>query len=1031
MADPNTAPDTIDLSSHVDAKPVASPDTISLAPTGNEKPLENTPDDGFWSGAAKNLGTAAVKGVSHIPGIVGDLRDMAGYVSGRAIAGISGTPSEEVFKQQAENERKRRAGTPAWASVPQAPSGHDIATPVLEKTGEYTPTTPTGRAGSMAVEGGLAMLGPGGIGGGMKAAGEGAMKIARGVLGGGAKAVPGGAAAGVVGDEVAQLTGDPLYGMAASMAVPGAGMAAKHATKDIAAPFIPRLHQILADRRLTQGATNPEAAVDAMKARAPKEGETLGEATLDPGLLQTEKAAANTSRSFQEHLANRDIARNADTVSTINALAPAADTMAPSKLFRQRLADIETLTQDATARALKEQETARAALPPGAHADDTGAALRDIAAKADKAKGAMIDKVYNSIDPDGTMHLVTEGPAKFAQDLKASINPEVEIPSPLASPVIDMVANLKPVTSFADLRKLDKTITAKMSEAARAGDRTGHGQLVALKSEVMNAIDNALENQSKWEQSAVSRGDIKGEETLVGRLKSRTDQHADAAAEAEAGRSVATGSAEPGATSTTQLPHQDRSRSEAGRGPGISQGTPSLPEPNIGPEAAALLAEGKALHADRAQTFRQGPVGQALKTNGFAGQYTALNAKVPDTAFGPGKSGYENTQAWLRAGAGDPATVPTLQEAATNSLRAAMKGGDLTPEALVAWKRNHEPALRALEEAAPGSGFLDKFSTAAKATETVAEAAALGTEAVKRAQQGAAAKFLKLTSPGEVGDTLLGMARSGNGPTQLAALWNTMDATARAGARRALTETILREHQNGNGALSGPSLRKFITKNTESLMPVYGPDGMRVLSGLADDVTRYQQASSLQRSKTGSDSFANFMRWAKENTGHATNISLGTALMLAGGDALVSGNFGHLGGIIGIGVVKHLYSTMRANGIRKIDDLVELGMTNPEVGAAMLQRGLDNKGSLKVEAWDNLNKALLRAAADRETLDEHARVGRATGGSVKVDHAAHAARLVRLVGEARKETSKATEPMLKLPDATVSRALAIANERLA
>ena len=61
---------------------------------------------------------------------------------------------------------------------------------------------------------------------------------------------------------------------------------------------------------------------------------------------------------------------------------------------------------------------------------------------------------------------------------------------------------------------------------------------------------------------------------------------------------------------------------------------------------------------------------------------------------------------------------------------------------------------------------------------------------------------------------------------------------------------------------------------------------------------------------------------------------------------------------------------------------------------------------------------------------EERRPGHASGGAVKVDHAARAASLVRAVPRVRKEISAGTAPMLKLSDNVVTKALAIANQGL-
>lgn len=1367
-------------------RPSKQPIEIPLAPSGNEKPLENRPDDTLGSGMTKNAGTAAIKGTTHIPGFAGDLSDMTRYILQRIHSGVTGTPMEELdqrhqdFLNRKSDFERRNFGF----QMPSLPSGHDIAAPILERTGEYQPTTPEGRLGAAGIEGGLAMLGPGALSHGIKVADQGAnaLRIAREMMKGGAKAVPGGAAAGVVGDEATQITGDPLAGMLASSLLPTAAVGAKHVAREAVAPFVPSMRQSAADRRLTSMASKPQKALDTLEQRPHQSGETLGEATLDPGILQAEKAADNTSPSFQEKTANRIAARNDERVSSIDSLAPDADQMSPSKQFRKHLDDIDAMTQDtidqATARAKaaeaqhvavrdtavpagdpmavqrraaqrvasidevaqqtvegaqKAKEAAHGVLPPGSTMDATGDVLQGIAAEADKAKGAAITKLYNAIDPDGKLHVVTTGPAAAAQKMKKDINPAVELPSSIAAPVLDMVANLKPVTSFKDLMKLDKTITAKMAEAAGGPnpDRIGHAQLVQLKGHVMDAIDNALENQHAWEQAAVARGDMIGEATLGAKLAEQARQFA---AERKAGRSAGQGAVDLGAVGQAGVSRPSGGSGQARGQSGVPESPPGAPanvtqplktgpggyveepfpvgakasdfsaheylgfrgekdlraeaqetqvvsevakslqkamglkskggskwskyavapdgaeirvsnhqgfnagskalneqtassikidrgaeeltidspairaahgrevtfpmnestfgrlsspeaianlralietghlrqpappskpavksvapgEPNFDADAAARLGEAKAAHKERATTFRDGPVGKALETNGYAGQFTQHAAKVPAAAFPKGDIGGHNVRAWLRAGQDNPGTIPALQEVAISRLREAMKGGDLTPKTLDAWKREYGPALRALDEAAPGSNFLSKFDTAAKATEHLETQAAVAKDAMraaretatakfmgltqpaevgnalmgmvrsktgptqlaevmskmdqagiegardglyrtlirdhmnpdgtlataryrkfvndnrsalepvfgasginkllgvahtgmaaraaveaveratadraialKQAQQGVAAKFLKLTDPTEVGDTLMGMVKARNGPTQLAELWGKMDADAQAGAKRALTDAILRDHQVASRDMSAPGLRRFVDENKASLEHVYGSGGTEVLTRIADDAARYSKALSMQKAPAGSDSFRNMARYLKEKgAGHLTDLTLGGALLMGVMEGFQHQDFGHLIVASTAATAKALYSTMRSRGVHKINDMVELGLTNPEVGAAMMRRAIDDKGQFRAESLQALNKAIIRATAQRETLEDHSRIGRKAGGRVGFDAAAKARDMLAMLEKAKKQHERQTKPLLNVPDEAVAHALKVAN----
>lgn len=1017
MADPDFIP--------LDGEPAKSADFIPLEPTGNEKPLQNRPDDSDVVGTLKNAGTTAIKGLAHIPGFAGDLRDLSSYVMGRIKSGITGIPFEEVQRQHAENERRRIQATPTWLRIPEPPSGQDISAPILARTGEYQPTTEAGRLGAAAGEVGLSMIGPGGLARGLRSGKQGLSAIPQ-IIKGGAKAIPAGAIAGAAGETATQVTGDPLAGMAASTLVPTAAVVAKPVLRPIVEPFVPSMRQPAANRILTKSATDPVAALDTLDKRPAKPGETLGEATLDPGILQAEKGALNTSDHFRAALAERDAARAEQRKTTIEGIAPPADQMAPVKLFRQRLEDIDQATQDTVDRASAQAKAAHQAIPGAKPFDATGEVLRNIISEADKAKGAEVSRLYQAIDPDGTLSLVTSGPREAAATMHKAFDPMVSEPN-LATPIIAKMTNLPDVMPFQKLMELDKTITSKMAEAARSGDRVGHGQLVELKGSVQNAVDNAIENQVKWQQGAVARGELAPENTVESKIKSWVSGWAadrDAVANSATGT---TGAAGPGPSFSAR---SHRSQSTSSGRPSNIEGGEGVPgaKPNFDDGATERLAAAKAGHAERAQTFRQDPIAPVLKTTGFSGQYAMPAAKVPAAAFPKRDIGYSNARAFLKAAGDNPDALSALQDAAVSRLREAMPEGELTPKALAKWKQDYAPALKAIDERMPG--FSDRFSTAANATDALEQATLHRKNAIAEAQKGTAAKFLKLTSPEEVGDTLMGMVKAKDGPTQIGHAMGLMDDAGKAGAQHALTQAILRDHQNADGMLSGAKLRNFITDNQAALEAAYGKDGAAVLGKLAEDAERYQQASGIQRSKLGSDSFANFMRWAKEKGGgHAADLSIGIAFANGLAEAVMHGEPGPVMGALALGGAKAALSKLRANGVHKINDLVEMGMTNPEIGAAMMRSALDAKGQFNTEALEALAKSVARASAENQTLQDHSRIGRASGGKVtKVDYVAKATQLLRIAEKAKKAHGRSTENLLKYPDQLIAGALRLANQ---
>lgn len=1226
----NTAPDTIDLTPYMGKGAPASPDRIPI-PLDEMEEREHKPlDDRPYSTTAIR---GALSGTLGMPAGLADTAAYLARRLFAGVTGIPSAEVErrhaEIERGKRDFERRNVGFT-----LPRPPTGEDLVRDYVEpRFGAYHETgyEPLAQKFAMgAIEGVTSMFGPGA---GLRAwkglnEGEAALRLARQVLGTAGKTAPVGALAGGTGAVATDVTGDPLAGIIGSTVVGGgANAAGRQIGKQVGAyldPMRPGRRQALADEKLRAAADDPSsvaAGTDAPDQIVSGSRPTLGEASGDIGLLQAQKREQNANPRFAGQILEKEGQQNVARRAALDATAPAdADVMSPARLFRQHLAAIDEATQATVDRATADAAAARAShvgsretvmppadamdvvrgagervgavertaqegvnratlakgaahreLPPGTPADATGEALRNIVSEADKAKGAMVRKLYEAVDPDGSLRVVTSAPAEAAQSLRKSINPEVEVPSPIAAPVIDMVANLREVTPFADLMKLDKTITAKMVEAGKAGDRIGHSQLSDLKRSVMDAVDNAIENEAKWRQGAVERGTFKREDTLEASLEAYQKTVNDWLAEKH-GRGIGARTGTVDAFGTGAVPGGLRAE---GKGRGESQGSPrpagvqSL-EPNFDAEAAGRLGAAKEAHKERATTYREGPVGQALKTNGFAGQYRTPDAKIPASAFPKGDIGYHNVGAWLKAAGDNPGAVSTLQEVAVSRLREAMKGGDLTPEVLDAWKREYGPALRALDEAAPNSGFLSKFETAAKATSALEDATALSKEAMKRVQQSAVVPFLGLTNSSEVGNTLLGMVRSKTGPTQLADLMSQMPGTGKAGARDALARAILRNHTSADGGLAADRYRKFLNDNRPALETVFGEDGVnRLLSvshtALASQaatervaqavaarkasIAKAQQSEAAQlagftdaqevRAHVGrllgvkdgvKDGPTRLAKLVEQTNGNPDALAglrragideIMTRLekvAMAGGDHVLTGrlmpyvdrnaaslrvlygeaglanirrvvadmersqaafdavkvkggsdtaqslweriasnkvvqaapSFGLIysmwqayehGGWQGAALAAGAAATikpalgylqrLRAAGVENVNDLYRLGLLNPEVGRAMIGRAVDARGKPNLEALSRLLMAVERTDQPLRGYDEKlAREARAIGGAVKVDHAAHAARLVSLVDEARRQTTQDTKPLLKLPDAAVSHALAIANKAL-
>jgi hypothetical protein len=147
---------------------------LGTKPAAQTKLLDNTGDDGWISGLAKGTATGVIKGLSHIPGVAGDIRDMGTL----GVSGLQSLPYVGNGKSWAENLQD---DTQAVHNSPLGyiPNGADISGAIGRNvTGEYQPESTIGRIAQAGVEGATSMLSPVPGMGGLNA-----MREAKGVAG--------------------------------------------------------------------------------------------------------------------------------------------------------------------------------------------------------------------------------------------------------------------------------------------------------------------------------------------------------------------------------------------------------------------------------------------------------------------------------------------------------------------------------------------------------------------------------------------------------------------------------------------------------------------------------------------------------------------------------------------------------------------------------------------------------------------------------------------------------------------------------
>ncbi|MDX7949564.1 hypothetical protein P7D22_00015 [Lichenihabitans sp. Uapishka_5] len=265
--------------------------------------------------------------------------------------------------------------------------------------------------------------------------------------------------------------------------------------------------------------------------------------------------------------------------------------------------------------------------------------------------------------------------------------------------------------------------------------------------------------------------------------------------------------------------------------------------PNFDQGAADRLAAAKAAHATYAQTYRNGPVAPAIKTNGFAGQYVAPNGEVAAKAFATGPAGYERTRAFLTAARNDPRAVSSITDFALNPIRTKLTGlGTVSPSAFARWKTEYAGSLRAIDEVSPA--FSSRFDNAASATQALTDAGLQHRAELRQFESEQAGRLLAARAAGRA-DTQT--ANRSDAATVRASISANRDALRTASAaeaaqlrstiatQRAILADAGRTPAGRFGQTVGRSLAPTEVENTIGAMMSTGRTGASRMRSLATD----------------------------------------------------------------------------------------------------------------------------------------------------------------------------------------------------
>jgi hypothetical protein len=364
--------------------------------------------------------------------------------------------------------------------------------------------------------------------------------------------------------------------------------------------------------------------------------------------------------------------------------------------------------------------------------------------------------------------------------------------------------------------------------------------------------------------------------------------------------------------------------------------------PNFDASAANRLKAANAFNRDYSRTFKEGPVGPALATNGFADNYKLLNSEVPSEAIVKGDAGYEAAKSFLKGSNNSPAAVAGMADHILDPLRdGLMPIGVVSPSKFAAWRRDYEPALRALDEVLPG--FSGRFQNAAGATDAMMRAGVEREAQLGAFQKSEAGKFLGdlgRNDPVEV-ENAVGRILSDQaaGPTRMEALVKAAsgDPDAIAGLKKSAVDWMLRKFSNAaEGATSGEPLlaaarfQKFVADNRSTIAKLFGSDGLGNIAAVAHDLARANRSVSATRVK-GSPGTAHDVKPMLEKVGHAVGHT-GTILGAIAFGPEVLGLHGMHAVAVGAagGAGAYFLNTLRQAGLNKTNALIRDALLNPE-----------------------------------------------------------------------------------------------------
>lgn len=315
------------------------------------------------------------------------------------------------------------------------------------------------------------------------------------------------------------------------------------------------------------------------------------------------------------------------------------------------------------------------------------------------------------------------------------------------------------------------------------------------------------------------------------------------------------------------------------------------------------------------------------------------DASVASNVFRPGPTGGERIKAAVAAGA-SPRDVAEV--AALSLYKSTVKAdGTVDPAKFNRWRTSHADALKELPEDVRAR--FASASLASQALDRVAAARKTKMDDIRKSVLGKVAGTDPDDLPKVIGGILNAKDASAKMGRLVAAARKSPDA--KEGLRRAVAEYIEGRFisnkevaASGENAIRADAFQSFVKDKTPALRLVFSGEDLLRMQAIADDIRRAERSLYAVKTPGGPGTAADLQPALNKLAKEAGEGSLLGQLWRVGSLGWLFGDYrGAAAGIGGV-VGKRLVGSIRAAGVKRVDDLVLEMMLDPQLAKVALMK---------------------------------------------------------------------------------------------